>query len=68
MYSTGNYIWYLVINYNGKESEKVYILNHFIAQQKHHKSTILQKICVCMCIYIIYLYYIIIHIYMCVLI
>ena len=26
MYSTGNYIQYLVINYNGKESEKGYIL------------------------------------------
>ena len=54
MYSTGNYIWYLVINYNGKESEKVYILNHFIAQQKHHKSTILQKIYVC--VYTLYIY------------
>ena len=25
MYSTGNYIQYLIINYNGKESEKEYI-------------------------------------------
>ena len=25
MYSTGNYIQYLVINYNGKEYEKEYI-------------------------------------------
>ena len=25
LYSTGNYIQYLVINYNGKESEKEYI-------------------------------------------
>ena len=25
LYSTGNYIQYLVINYNGKESEKEYV-------------------------------------------
>ena len=57
MYSTGNYIRYLVINYNGKESEKVYILNHFTAQQKHHKSTILQKILyVYVCVYTLYIY------------
>ena len=59
MYSTGNYIQYLVINYNGKECEKVYILNHFVVQQKHHTSTILQKI-----LYVhVYVYYIIIHIF-----
>ena len=27
LYSTGNYIQYLVITYNGKEPEKVYIYN-----------------------------------------
>ena len=42
MYSTGNYIQYLVIN-NGKKSKKVYIRNHFIVQEKRHTSTILQK-------------------------
>ena len=55
MYSTGNYIRYLVINYNGKESEKVYILNHFTAQQKHHKSTTLQKMYVYVCVYTLYI-------------
>ena len=43
--STGNYIQYLVITYNGKESEKEYIyikLNHFAVYLKHCKSTILQ--------------------------
>ena len=28
LYSTGNYIQFLVITYNGKESEKVYIYIH----------------------------------------
>ena len=55
LYSTGNYIQYLVVNNNGKESEKnidlnVYsdtymYLNHFAVHQKltqHSKSTILQ--------------------------
>ena len=28
MYSTGNYIQYLVINYNGKEYENEYIYTH----------------------------------------
>ena len=46
--STGNYIQYLIITYNGKESEKnTYIkLNHFAVHQKltqHCKSTILQQ-------------------------
>ena len=36
VYSTGNYIQYYVITYQGKESQKVYI----------HKS-----VCVCMCVY-----------------
>ena len=58
MYSTGNYIQYLVTNYNGKKSKKVYIRNHFIVQEKRHTSTILQKILyvhvyVCIYIYII---------------
>ena len=37
MYSTGNYIQYLVITYNGKESKKEYIyslLNHFAVYLK----------------------------------
>ena len=49
LHNSGNYIQYLVINYNGKESEKevyVYIqLNHFAEHQKltqHCKSTIFQ--------------------------
>ena len=52
MYSTGNHIQYLVITYNGKESEKVHIenilyikLNHFAVYLKltqHCESTILQ--------------------------
>ena len=52
MYSTGNYIQYLVVNYNGKESKKIYryihiyvYLNHFAVHLKltqHCKSTILQ--------------------------
>ena len=36
-YSTGNYIQYLVITYNGKESEKEYIyikLDHFAVYLK----------------------------------
>ena len=53
MYSTGNYIQYLVITYNGKESEKEYIyiyiyicmyyvqLNHFAVHLKHCKATML---------------------------
>ena len=28
LYGTGNYIQYLAINYNGKESEKVYIYTY----------------------------------------
>ena len=28
LYSTGNYVHYLVINYNGKESEKEYTHTH----------------------------------------
>ena len=57
MYSTGNCIQYLVITYNGKESEKqcVYVYihtlfhiyihispNHFIVHLKHCKSTVRQ--------------------------
>ena len=49
MYSTGNYIQYLVINHNGKEYKKrMYVcvkLSHFAVQQRlaqHCKSTILQ--------------------------
>ena len=48
LYSTGNYIQYLVIKYNGKESEKEYIyiyLNPFAVYQKlkrHYKSSIPQ--------------------------
>ena len=48
LYSTGNYIQYLVTNYNGKESEKIQryiLLNHFAVNQKliqHCKLTILQ--------------------------
>ena len=38
MYSTGNYIQYFVITYNGKESEKNYIHTHIY-------------IYICMCIY-----------------
>ena len=35
--STGNYIQYLVITYNGKESEKEYIyINNFAVYQKLH--------------------------------
>ena len=43
--STGNYIQYRIITYNGKESGKKYIymkLNHFAVHLKHCKSTILQ--------------------------
>ena len=56
LYSTENYIKYLVITHNGKESEKVYLsiylltplprLNHFavhLKRTRHCKSTILQK-------------------------
>ena len=47
LYSTGNYIQYLVITYNGKEYEKEYKyvqLNHFAVYLKltHCKSTINQ--------------------------
>ena len=45
LYSTGNYIQYLIITYNGKVSEKEYIymyLNHFAVHLKHCTSTILQ--------------------------
>ena len=48
LYSTGNYIQYLVITYNRKESEKEHIYvytNHFAAHLKltqHCKLTILQ--------------------------
>ena len=44
MYSTGNYIQYLIINYNGKECKNIYIyththiykyLNHFAEHLKH---------------------------------
>ena len=44
LYSTGNYTQYLVITYNGKESEKK-ILNHFAVHLKltqHCKSTLFQ--------------------------
>ena len=47
LYSTENYIQYLVINHNGKKYEKEYIyvkLNHLAVQQKlteHCISTIL---------------------------
>ena len=37
--STGNYIQYLIITYNGKESEKDYIclyMNQFAGYQKHN--------------------------------
>ena len=40
LYSTGNYIQYLVIAYNGKEPEKKKIcivkLNHFAVHLKHN--------------------------------
>ena len=45
-YSTGNYVQYLVITYNGKESKKepIYIkLNHSAVYLTHCKSTILQQ-------------------------
>ena len=49
LYSTGNYIQYLIITYSEKEHEKriyVYVeLNHFAVYQKltqHCKSTIFQ--------------------------
>ena len=48
LYGTGNYIQYLIIIYNGKESEKEYIyvyLNHFAVHlnlTQHCKSTLLQ--------------------------
>ena len=48
LYSTGNYSQYLVIKYNGKESEKEYIyiyLNPFAVYQKlkqHYKPSISQ--------------------------
>ena len=43
MYSTGTYIQYLVITYNGKESEKECVyMSHFAVHLKHCKSTILQ--------------------------
>jgi len=35
-YSTGNYIQYLIINYNGKESENAYKCIYFV--------------CICMCV------------------
>ena len=35
MYSTGNYMQYLIIIYNGKESEKLYMyINHFSVHLK----------------------------------
>ena len=37
LYSTGNYIQYLIITYNGKEFEKIYIyikLSHFAVHLK----------------------------------
>lgn len=52
LYSTGNYIQYLMVNHNGKEyfKKNVYIhihiyLNHFAVQKnltQHCKSTVLQ--------------------------
>ena len=45
LYSTGNYIQYLVIINNGKESEKNIYLNHFAVHLKltqYCKSTIIQ--------------------------
>ena len=50
LYSTGDYIQYLLINYNGKEYEQEHIciqmkLSHFAVYQKltqYCKSTILQ--------------------------
>ena len=46
LYDTGNYILYLIMNYNGEESEEEYIkLSHFVVYQKVTqccKSTILQ--------------------------
>ena len=46
LYSTGNYIQWLVATYHGKEYEKVYIsLSHFSGHLKltqHCKLTILQ--------------------------
>ena len=49
LYGTGNYIQYLAINYNGKESEKEYIYIYiyiYIFSESlkltHFKSTVLQ--------------------------
>ena len=44
LYSTGNYIQYPVITYNGKESAKDILLQkvYFSVYLKHYKSTILQ--------------------------
>ena len=46
LYGIGNYIQYLIIIYNGKESKKLYVYNnHFAVHLKitqHCKSTILQ--------------------------
>ena len=46
--SSGNYIQYLVITHNRKESEKVYIfMNSFSVHLiliQHHKLTVLEKI------------------------
>ena len=43
LYSTGNYILYLVIAYNGKEYEKEYIyIYHFAVHLKHCESPICQ--------------------------
>ena len=47
LYSTGNYIQYLVINYNGKEYEKEYVcimesLCYIPETNQHCKSTVLQ--------------------------
>ena len=43
LYSTGNYTQYIVITYNGKESEYIY-MNQFAVYMKitqHSKSTVL---------------------------
>ena len=45
LYSTGNYIQYLMIKHNGKEYEAIYVTESFCYKQKltqHCKSTILQ--------------------------
>ena len=44
LYNTGNYIQYLVITYNGEESEKE---SHVFAV--HMKYNIINQLCTCVC-------------------